>query len=132
MRNAQRHMARIAGVSCIVLLAAGTVGVAGAEAAPMAKAHVVAPATGKPYPNDWQWWQWQHCHHYWGHPYYWHHYQSGWPYGGTWWPSNNTQGGTQGWGYGNTQGATQGSGYGNTQGGTQGWGYGNTQGGTQG
>ncbi|MER5855697.1 hypothetical protein ABT131_08750 [Streptomyces sp900105245] len=45
MINARRHMARIAGISCIAALAAGTIGVASAEAAPMVQHQAAAYST---------------------------------------------------------------------------------------
>ncbi|MFI2765328.1 hypothetical protein ACH5A3_41985 [Streptomyces echinatus] len=45
MINARRHMARIAGISCIAAFAAGTIGVASAEAAPMMQHQAAAYST---------------------------------------------------------------------------------------
>ncbi|MGW5285112.1 hypothetical protein ACWERI_37705, partial [Streptomyces collinus] len=46
MLNARRHLAaRIAGISCIAAVAAGTLGVASAEAAPMMNHHSASHAS---------------------------------------------------------------------------------------
>ncbi|MBL1110344.1 hypothetical protein JK361_38320, partial [Streptomyces sp. 5-8] len=52
MFNARRHAARIAGISCIAALAAGGLGVASAEAAPMVQHHVAAHSTSHQHHYD--------------------------------------------------------------------------------